>query len=165
MAFLSDATLVASDGKEYKVSKATLASCSGFFLRTFKKLPDESQFTVDESAEWLKLALSHMYDNCDTLPITLDNVRGLVAFFAKYEVPKGISACDAFLSISVVLDMENLPDWIVLGDQHTMPFFLEKCVNYASEHHLAEKSMAEEWMVQLLPATLSKLVSRTQPNE
>lgn len=172
MALLSDVTLVSSDGKLFNVHEATLATSSGFFklhkailecetgafLKAFADLPGSKEFPVDASAEQLTAALSCMYDTCSPPPITLDNVRGLVAFFSKYDIPTGISACDAFLAASIELDGASLAHWIVLADKHSLTCFLEKCVRYAAKH-LAVVSKPETWMVHLHPATLAKLVS------
>lgn len=114
---------------------------------------------MDETAEQLELALSHMYDAFDLKHITLDNVGGLVAFFSKYDVPQGIAACDAFLSATAVLDTANLPGWIVLADQRKLTCFLEKCVKHAAEH-MSEMEKPAAWMELLLPATLAQLVSQ-----
>ena len=156
LAFLSDVTLIAS-GKRFTTHKGTLATFSDFFLNAFKAMPEMTELKVPESAEELTLALSHMYVTCGPLPITLDNVRGLVAFFSKYDVPKGLSACDIFLSASVALDDGNVPEWIVLADQHKLTFFLERCVRYVARH-LSRLPKPETWMEQLLPATLTTLV-------
>ena len=66
-------------------------------------LPDSKETKVEELAGHLKLALSQMYDVCDSMPITNENVRSLVAFCSKYNVPKGIRACDTYLSTSITL--------------------------------------------------------------
>ena len=159
MAFLSDVTLTTSDGKRLQLHSGALASSSGFVLRAFEEQPGKKEFAVNETAEQLSLALSHMYDNCEPAPITLDNVRGLAAFFSKYNVPKGSAPCDSFLSASVELNAANLPEWIVLADHYKLAGFLEKCVTYAATHLDGLGMAAEEWMVQLMPATLTTLVS------
>lgn len=123
-------------------------------VKAFEDLPSSKEFPVDESVELLTLALSHMYSNCDPHPMTLDNVRDLVAFFSKYDAPECINACDTFLSASVVLDTASLPEWIGLADQHKLACFLQKCVSYAAEH-LFISGTPETWLVQLQPATLA----------
>lgn len=172
MAAVSDVILVSSDGKLFEAHKATLATSSGFFklykaivecesdafLKEFEDLPGSKEFPVDESAEHLTVALSYMYESCSPLPITLDNVHGLVAFFSTYDVPSGITACDTLLSASIELTNTNLGEWVVLAEQHQLICFREKCVCYAAAH-LAELPKPEKWMLRLLPATLAKLVS------
>ena len=105
-----------------------------------------------------------MYDPSTPWPITLGNVRSLVAFFSKYDVPTGIRACDAFLSANAVLNKVNLPDWIVLADQHKLKRFLEKCVPYAAEH-ISKIAKPEKWVEQLSKATLLALVCLATIND
>ena len=49
LAFLSDATLVASDGGLFRVCRTTLASASGFFLKMFQDLPDSKGIPLGET--------------------------------------------------------------------------------------------------------------------
>ena len=155
---LSDVTLIASNGERFRAHKAVLSSCSAFFLHAFEDLPDSAEIRFTESAEVLKVCLSHIYDNCKAQPITLEYVRDLVAFFSKYDVPKGLSACGSFLTASAVLGEGNLRGWLLLADKHKFTCFLEKCVKYAASEICLTDS-ANEWMVQLLPSTLTSLVS------
>lgn len=157
MALISDISLIASDGTRFQLHRATLASCSGFSLNMIEDLPACAEVPASETAELLTLALSHMYDVCDAQPVTMDNVRSLVALFSKYDVRKRLGVCDTFLSASIVLSTANLPDWLVLAGQHQLIRFLEKCVRFAAERMDAIKHVN---MMQLLPSTLTVLVSR-----
>lgn len=165
MAFPSDMLLVTSDGKRLNLHRAVLASSSGIFRKLFEDFPSDQEFSVPEPAELVESALSHVYDDSDPPPMTLDSVRDLVPFFGKYDVRKGLRAYDTFLAASAeldsvcatMLDTANLPEWIVLADQHKLTSFLDKCVSYAAEH-LEEMDATETWLLQLLPATLTSLV-------
>lgn len=127
-------------------------------MEAFKDLPESKEFPVSESAEVLTLALSHMYAQCDPLPITMLNAPELVDFFRKYDVPKGIPACDSALSASAEFTPGNLRDWILLADQHKLPRLLEKCLKHSSRH-MSQQYKPKRWLAQLQPTTLATLVS------
>lgn len=162
---LSDVVLTTPDGARFEVQKAVLAAQSDFFpMNAFKDLADSKEFPISEASERLKLALAYMYDTAagsQTFSVTLDNVRSLLDFFGKYDVPKGIRACDSFLSASVVLTPSSLPEWIILADRHRLLRFLSICESYtATRMTLVAGSGAEEWLAKLAPATLVRLVMK-----
>lgn len=166
MEYLSDVSLTTPDGGRFDVHKAVLALHSGFFLKAFQDLPDSTEFPVAESAELLALALSHVYGDSlvggQPLPVTMDNARALLDFFSKYDVPKGIRACDSFLSGLPLLTVSSLPEWIVLADRHNLPRFLSQCRTYAAKRAeaLAAASEAEEWLAQLAPSSMALVLAQ-----
>lgn len=162
MEHLSDVTLVASGGERFELHKVILASASAFFAKAFEDQPSSTEISISEPSDLLTAALSHVYDNREAQAVTLDIVCTLVSFFSKYDVPKGIAACDSFLAAwagahHAVLSTATLPGWIAFADRHKLASFLEKCAGYAAEH-MAEFPEPEAWMVQLLPSTLALLV-------
>lgn len=160
--YMSGVVLTTPDGARIQVQKAVLAAQSNFFLNAFEGLPDSKEFPISGPSKLLTLALAYI---CDTsassqrLGITTDNVHSLLEFFSKYKFPKGIRACDRFLSASIVLSTSSLPEWIILADRHMLPRFLLQCQTYAATRmNLVAGSGAEFWLAQLAPATLVKLV-------
>lgn len=164
LAFLSDVCWISGDGEHFALHKAVLAKESRFFFNAFQDLSSSSEFSMkDEPASLLSLALSHVCDSREPQPITESNVCDLVEFFSKYDVSRGMIACDNFLSsATVVLSTDTLPKWMQLADQQKLPRFLKKCLVFAEKYLtsiLAAKGAAE-WMQNLAGNTLVQLLTQ-----
>ena len=166
LAFLSDVTLISSDGQKFPLHKAILADHSDYFKKAFHDLTVCDIFAMEETAELLQRAVAHMYNSCESQPITEENVDSMLGFFSKYDMCAGMSACDSFLSSSIVLSTDNLPVWIKLADYHKMPNFLKLCIDYAKENISTlitkiENHGMESWIEKLAPTTLVHLFTQS----
>lgn len=166
LAFLSDVTLISSEGHKFPLHKAILADHSGFFKKAFHDLTVSNSFAMEETAELLQQALPHIYDSYESQPITEGNVDSLLGFFSKYDVRAGMSACDSFLSSSIMLSTVNLPVWMKVADYHKLPNFLELCIDYAAKNISTlitkiENHGTESWMEELTPTSLTRLLTQS----
>ena len=162
-------TLVSGDNIKYRVSRAVLACASGFFSNMFKDLPEAKEYPVAESGETLSLGLSQILGcSVSTPSLTMANVGSLLDFCIKYDVPKGLSACDAFLSAPFKFS----PELFTRADQFDLPRYREMCMGHAVETLMAYEEMkpgfyscsppragnGPKWLDQLKQPTLSELV-------
>lgn len=162
VAFPSDVILITSDDKKIESHKAVLATYSGSFANAFRDLPDDSAaLPVTDTFECMTGALSFMYGSVQPAAVSMDNYQSIVATCSKYDISKGLRACDSFLTTAAVLSTQNLPGWKKFADRINLPSLLEKCVKFAAEQFdaIVDAKPADQWMKGLAPATMISLLT------